>query len=133
MHTHLSVNPRALNADQDAQVNGEPGGICRDNTARFMPISCLSSHCLGYKLHSRTSSREMLEHGGKANSWLSPGAEQSQHSLFPGMPLTSLMMARVSSSLLLSPPPCTLLKATFSASSLLLLRTDTQLRGQKVT
>lgn len=96
------------------------------------PFPASHPHCLGHKLHSRTSSREMLEHGGKANSWLSPGAEQSQHSLFPGMPLTSLMMARVSSSLLLSPPPCTLLKATFSASSLLLLRTDTQLRGQKV-
>lgn len=43
MHTHLSVNPRALDADQDAQVNGEPSGICRDKTARLMCISCLSS------------------------------------------------------------------------------------------
>ena len=69
--------------------------------------------------------------GLMAMGWLSPGAEQSQHSLFLGMPLTSSMMARVSSSQLLSPPPCALLKATFSASSLLLLRTDTQLHGQK--
>lgn len=70
-----------------------------------------------------------MEGGG----WCSPGAEQSQHPEFPGMPLISLTMARVSSSRLLSPPPCALLKATFSTSSLLLLRTDTQLRGQKAS
>lgn len=161
MHTHLSVNPRALNADQDAQVNGEPSRICRDKSARLMCIRCLSSPSAPHHPRAqapqqnrgegqdpsrlqvsrswtlqRVGQRSACPGGRKhgvptAMGWLSPGAEQSQHSLFPGMPLTSLMIARVSSSQLLSPLPCALLKVTFSASSLLLLRTDTQLHGQK--
>lgn len=56
-----------------------------------------------------------------------PGDEQSQQALFPGRHFISSIMALVSSSILFSPLPWPLLKATFRASSLLLLRTEIQL------
>lgn len=129
MHTQLPVDAGALDARQDAQVGGEPRGVCRAQWGRGG----------GLNITPRPPTTSIPLHPTPRILNL-PGAPQSQHCLLPGMFFTSLITSLVSSCTPPSaappaeaaPPLGSPLKALLRASSLLFCSTETHLgRGSR--
>lgn len=127
MHAQLPVDAGALDARQDAQVGGEPRGVCRAQRGGGLSVTP----------RPPATSIPLRPTARIPNL---PGAPQSQHCLLPAMFFTSLITSLVSSCTPPSaappaeaaPPLGSPLKALLRASSLLFCSTETHLgRGSR--